>query len=371
MSIKIDKAKLVQAIDVDVEKALDIHSTFQWEHFLYAGIDAHFIGREVLLDGTEQLVDASKYWKQVEYKWSFEGMLTLPRNRRAVSAYSRRAFDYPQLCVWAKLPNLLRVGNESIVDYYLGIEHGAMFFNGILSFTLRTDATATNRLMCLVGSLDAFTHVNIDVNKPSDFSTAYHVYRILHSKNLTVFTIDNKPVLFVIPSEFGGAVKVKENVLPYSVVLTGVLPRTLTTLLEINAIERSAEATSDIVAPISPYRFRVSNGHEILSLRLPLYKEDTNTLFTGKIVNSGILVSHPFPVFGYAGKTIIFRANVTGDLVIETYTKAGNWRTYDALSYSANNNFIYNMAGNIVLARLKYTPASYPATVAEGEIILI
>jgi hypothetical protein len=150
------------------------------------------------------------------------------------------------------------------------------------------------------------------------------------------------------------------------------LPRSLTAFQEIYS-NRTAEATSDVVVPTSPFRFRVSDGHEVLPLRLPLYEENTSNLFAGKSVSSGTLVSHPFPVFGYAGKTIIFRADTasaTSGLVIETLTKSGNWRTYDVVTYSANTDFFYTLTGNLVLARLKYTPATYPASVAEGEVIL-
>ena len=352
-----------------LREELDLHSTFQWEHFLHGGVDGHFVAREELFDSTDQLVDASMYWKQVEYKYPFYGTLTLPKDRVSVAVYTRRAFDYPNLIVWVKLPNLTLVGNETAIHYYIGLEHGSLFFNGIACFMLTTDTTVTNQLKGFIGPLDIETTVVIDVNKPADFQTAYHTYRVLHSRNLTMFTIDGKPALFAIPSESGSAVKVKENVLPYSIVLTNPLPKSLTAFHEIQT-NRTSTASSDILVPTSPFSFRVSDGNETIPLRLPLYEEDTSNLFADKSVSAGTLVSHPVPVFGYKNKIFNFLAGVAGTLAIGGYTRSGDWRTYDSLSYTANNFFKYIMTGDAVLARLSYTPSTYPASVSEGEVVL-
>ncbi|MEM2187488.1 MAG: hypothetical protein QXT37_10965 [Thermofilaceae archaeon] len=354
-----------------LREELDMHTTFQWEHFLHQGVDAHFIARTVDPDRTEKPIAASSVWRQVDYKPPFEGELILPRDKRGVAIYSRRAFRYGQLYVIARMPDLTPVGNETWMAYYLGLEHGSRAVNGIASFVLRTDTAAANVLHAVVGGA-APALVKIDVNKPSNFLTDYNRYRVILSRNLVTFTINESPALFAIPCLGYGAVKVKENVLPYSIALTEPLASRLTALIEI-LTNRTAEAPSDFIAPLSPSNFRVSDGHEVVPMHLPLYVEDTSTRFAECTVSSGTLVSHPFPVFGYRGKTIYFmadRGSAEGGLVLEVYTQSGNWRVYDAVTYAAGKLLVYPIAGEAVLARLSYTPASYPATVLEGEVVL-
>jgi len=344
--------------------------TFQWEHFLEDGVDAHFLCRTVELDGLEKLAVASDYWKRTNT--TLEGTFTLPKDKRAVAIYSRRAFKYPQLIAWVKLPNLTLIGNEISMAYHLGIEHGAAFFNGIASFLLRTSATETNVLYATVGTLPP-ADLKIDVAKPTDFDTAHHVYRVVLTRNLAMFFIDARLRAVAVQCLQGGVVKVKENTLPYSIMFVPPLASSLTSLIEILAAGRTAEAPSDFIIPLSPYRYRVSDGKEIIPLRLPLYLEDSDTEFAGHSISSGSVASHPFPVFGYAGKTIYFRADqnsTTNGLVLEVLTQTGNWRTYDADTYTADSLWVYTVAGEAVLARLSYTPASYPATISEGEVVL-
>lgn len=354
-----------------LREGLDLHSTFQWEHFLHQGVDAHFVAREVALDGVQRKTDAGSAWRQVSYKPPFGGELVLPRSKAAVSIYSRRAFVYGQLYVCVKMPNLTPVGNETVLAYYFGFENGSQAFNGIVSFCLLTNRPTgeVNQLYGVVGTY-AMSAVKIDVNKPANYLTAYHRYRVLCSKNLAALTIDGKPALFAVPCRYDGVSKVKENVLPYSVVLTEPLPASMPSLVEIYA-GRTAEAPSDFAVPLSPYEFRVSDGHEVTPLSLPLYVEDTPTKLAGYTVSSGTLTTHPFPVFGYARKTLYFMADTAGTLEVQVFTQSGNWRTYDSFSYAAGRFLSYPMTGDALLVRLLYTPSTYPATVNEGEAVAI
>jgi hypothetical protein len=351
-------------------EVLDLHTTFQWEYFLEHGLDAHFVARVAELDGTERIAGASDFWMQVDYMSPFEGTLILPKNKRGIAIYTRRAFVYPQVMARIKLPSLQLVGNETHMSYYLGIENGSAYYNGIASFLLRTHATYTNRLLVVVGSLDGSVELNIDIAKPTDFDTAYHTYRVMLTKNLVLFLIDGRLRAVAVQSLQGGYVKVKENVLPYSIVLIPPMPSTLTALAELFALGRTSEATSDVVAPLSPYRFRVSDGKEVVPLTLPLYLDSSNTALAGYTISSGSVTSHPFPVMGFAGKTLYFMASQSGTLEIDIYTLSGNWRAYDSISISANTFHSYKMTGDAVLARAVFTPATYPATINEAEVVL-
>jgi hypothetical protein len=352
-----------------LETIVDIHSTFQWEHFLEQGADAHFLCRFLVLDGNQSLGKASDYWKQVDYKYPFEGTFTLPSNKKAISIYSRRAFIYPQLFVNAKLPLLSFIGDETSLNYFLGLEHGSNVFNGIASFLLQKTSTVDNQLYVVVGSLNGTSNFSIDVAKPSDFNVAYHKYRVVLTKNLVLFFIDSRIRAIAVQSLQGSTIAVKTNVLPYSIVLIPPIPSSLTSLLEINT-NRTSIAQSDLSIPLSPYNYRVSDGKDIIPLSLPLYLENLDTVLAGYSIGSGSVTSHPIPVFGYPNKTLFFQANQSGTLTLEVYTLAGNWRTYDTDTVSADTLWRYKMTGDAVLARLTFTPLTYPCTVSEGEVVL-
>jgi len=353
----------------ELAETLDLHSTFQWEHFLEQGVDSHFLARVGDLTGADSLAKASDYWKQVDYALPHEGTFTLPKDKRHVSIYSRRAFLYPQVYAYVKLPSLSLLGNETEMNYYLGFEHGSNAFNGIACFRLMTGTTYANRLCVHIGPLNGHYVLNIDVAKPSNFSTAYHSYRVALTKNLALFFIDSRLRAVAVQSLQGGTVAVKENTLPYSILLTPPMPSNLTTLMELLS-SRTAVAPSDLTVPLSPYRFRVSDGKEIIPLSLPLYLENNDTALAGYSIASGSVTSHPFPIFGYDKKTILFQANQAGSLQLQVYTLAGNWRTYNSDPTSANTLYKYIMAGDAMLGRIVFTPNAYPCNVTDAEVVL-
>ena len=364
-----------------LREELDIHTTFQWERFLRDGLNAHFIGRTVDLNSTESFVEADDYWSQVGYQETglateFAGAFTLPKNLSRVAAYSIRAFEYAQFIVNSRLPTLRLLGNETEIHHYFGLEHGANFYNGLLCFSLTKTATVDNELHAFVGTSSGVADVNINIDRPADYTTALHVYRILLSKNLATFLIDDDPVLFVVLSGRSDPVKIKENVQPYSIVLAQSMPSSLTAFLEFWT-NRTAAGSANLVSPVSPYRLRLSDGHEITPMQLPLYDEDTNTRFAGLVIAAGSETSHPVPVFGFNMRTFHFRADQAGDIDIEILTEAGNWRIYspDATghtegTYTANELWSFVMTGDLVLARLTFTPDAYPCTVSDAEVVM-
>ena len=88
-------------------------------------------------------------------------------------------------------------------------------------------------------------------------------------------------------------------------------------------------------------------------------------------IDSGSLTSDPIPVNGYVNKTIYFMADQDGTLDIEIMTHSTlNWRLYDSISTTGGKLTVYKMTGDALLIRLKFTPASYPATINEAEVVL-
>jgi hypothetical protein len=55
---------------------------------------------------------------------------------------------------------------------------------------------------------------------------------------------------------------------------------------------------------------------------------------------------------------------------ISDYTLSGNWRTYDSVSVSAGTLCKYSLTGDAIMARLTFTPSTYPATINEAEVVL-
>ena len=353
--------------------AEDAHSVFQWEHFLEQGLDAHFLCRYSTFDVTHYLDKASRYWVQTSYKLPFDGELRLPPHIKGVGIYTRRAFTYPHLIVVSKLPQLRPVGNENTVSLFIGLEHGAELFGGIAAFLQQTTTAFTDRLQVVVGTWRNNTTLNIDAAKPTNYATGRNQYRIFLTKNLVLFFINDRLRAVAVQSSEGAVAKVRENVLPYSIALIPPLPPRMTAFIELSTLGRTVPASDYIRAPVSPYAFRVNDGNDVIPLQLPLYLDSSDTRVAGYSLSSGTLVTHPIPAFGYSGKTVYFMADqssTSGGLTIDVLTLSGNWRTYDSLTYTANTLLVYPISGDAVLVRLTYTPASYPATILEGEVVL-
>jgi len=352
-------------LELSIKRSQDVHSAFQYEDLLADGIDAHFISR-VSKIGVGLLLDlTSKYWKLISYT-GYEGYFILPKDYTVVTAYSRRAFMYPNVYAFTALSDIRIVGNESRIEFYMGIENGVNVMNGRAAFM----SLSSGELYVVVGPMYGYATMLIDVAKPMDFSTAKHSYRIIHSKNATFFMIDNRIRAIALQCYEGTPVKVNENVLPYSIVLISQMPSTLKAYLQLSAAARTAIATEDLYVPLSPTWFRVSDGKDIIPLQLSLYLANSDTRLAGYSISSGSATSHPFPLWGYTNKTLLFMSNQAGTLDIQVYTLSRNWRSYDTVSVSANTLVKYRFQDTFPLARVVFTPSSYPATINEAEIDL-
>ena len=375
-------SRTVQAIAEALASVMDPalkqnRSQWQWESYLHYGVAPFWLGRTVDLSLTELAAEAADLWKQVGLQDTgvvpaFDGTFTLSKNLARAAVYSISSVAYPQLMASIRLPHLRLLGNETAMHYYLGLENGASYFNGLYCFVLIKSATLDNVLRAVVGTLDVAVFVTIDVKKPADATTAYHNYNILMSKNLVQYRIDGYPALFAVPCGVSAPVIVKQNVQPYSLVLVKSAPAKITPFFELWTNRTlTLPATEDFVAPISPYRFRYSEGYEITPLSLPLYVEDTATLFRGSVVAAGSLTSHPFPTFGYSSTTLLFRANGAGTLSIQVLTQTNNWREYDTVPITANTLASYILEGDAVLDRVVFTPTTPPATITDAEVTMI
>jgi hypothetical protein len=374
--------RTVQAIKEALQAELSLFQQdmtyFQWEQYLRYGL-AQFTCRFIDLAQGENLGDVDDYWKQVgladvgPVSDRFGGYLRLPRGLSRVSLYSIRGVPHPHVLAQMKLPWLTPLGDETTMYWYWGVENGAALGNGIASWELAYGGAFgdNNVLRCLVGEAYNSHEVSVNVAKPADATTVHHVYQILCSKNLVTFLIDYAPVLFAVPCGVNAS-KIKENVLPYSVLLFQSFPSEVTPFMEVytNRTRQAFVAPYDLDVPVSPYRFRFTPGHEVTPLTLPMYQEDTNTLLSSLTLAAGSVTSHPFPLFGFEKKTLFLRLNQISTVEIQAFMMTGNWRTYDGFTLAANTFKSYIMEGSPVLGRVVITPSAYPATIQEAEVSL-
>jgi hypothetical protein len=339
---------------------------FQWEYYLERGLDYYFIGRYADIYGNRGVLRVSDVWYSPTLAPPWDSFLKVQKHIRLVAIYSRYQYRYPHVHFNVKLPSLSLPGNASLVYFYFGLENGSEMFSGIASFRLETTTTYSNRLRVEIG-LKPPLALNIDVAKPADFDTAYHNYSILCAKNLVLFIVDGRlRAVAIQASPDISYIAVYDSVLPYSIAIIPPLPERLSFLLEY-IDDRSVELDSDLELPFRIYGVRISEGKEIIPLSLSLYELFSDTVLRGYSISSGYVISHPVPTWGYEKKTIYFMADQAGTLDIQTYHWSRSWRIYDSISVPANTLVKYRIEDPALLARVVFTPSTYPATILEAE----
>jgi hypothetical protein len=291
----------------------------------------------------------SKYWnvQDPNLENSYIALPSSPQNY-FLSLYTRNSWKYPWGGVIAKLPTLPITGTF----WPFGFEPGPGLEWGLIGFYFYSSYF---RAFC-----DG-KYADITYALPSDYNTAFHRYMVKVNKNTAEFYIDYALVAVAIR---GGIDFSPISGPPYAIQGT-----TQKGFDEAPAfIEFSYSSVSQYY--IDPSQFRAMDGDPLPPRGYQLYLAGSSTKFAGYSISSGSVTSHPIPIFGYPRKTLYFMANQTGSLLIEVLTRTGNWRTYDSVSVSANTFKVYPMAGDAVLARVTFTPLTYPATISEAEFTL-
>jgi hypothetical protein len=215
-------------------------------------------------------------------------------------------------------------------------------------------------------------HVNVSFALPSDYTTAAHFYWIKHNRSQAWFGVDNRLIGVALFTRSGVERILYENSPPYTIYIAPFsMPSDLYPML---FLEPNRDAKGNIVPTTIdlPWRrVRITSGDPQPPFALPLYVAGTNTLMAGQSISSGSLTSHPIPVFGYDRKTIYFMSDQAGTLEIQVFTLSGNWRTYDTISAPANTLTAYVMTGDALVARVVFTPSTYPAKILEGMAVML
>jgi len=343
-----------------LQKSMDTHSDFHYVKFLRSGVDGHFDARRAPLDAPHdyEYVDPSKYWKQGADLDI--GQITCPADSWAVAIYSKNVFPNGKVVARITWPDLTKDGQSC----WFGFENGSAGGTGTLAFSYRQESGVEKMYVVMSGGFSGYGTDTLEITNllPSDYKTTDHEYAVIVSKNITEWYIDDALVALAVMSPNIGFSSISGP--PYALGNAHYASNHLVTLLE------PAGHGEELTLDIAPYQFRVSGGDPIKPRTYRLYDAGTNDLFAGLSIAAGSETSHPFPLFGYGGKTVHFRADGAGTLDVEVLTQTNNWRTYDSITIAANTLKSYNLAGEGVLARITFTPDAYPTTITEAEAVL-
>jgi len=340
---------------------LDIHSSFLGAYsYLVDGLDAHFkCIRNYPGYVKIEAAKASEYWTLAEPRPDIDGAVRCPLGFDEIEISSRRAFQYPYVVFWTKMPALKNEGSK--VDF--GLEKITMYGTGTAQFQyVRVAGVNTLRAYC--ASTGEAHVIDLEWAKPADAETARHYYSLKVSPSIFEVYIDRILRGVFISSTFLRDTHIAGP--PYSIYTTPMpLVSPLHTQIEVYGYD-----AEEVVFPLNPMGLVVSDGYALPPKIFRLYDAGTDTLFAGLVISAGSETSHPVPIFGYSDKTIHFRANTAGTLSIQMLMQTGNWREYDSLSVSADTLLPYIISGQGVLVRAEFTPTSYPSTIAEAEVVL-
>jgi len=317
--------------------------SIQLEHRIGRSLDGFFNTRIFGFDG-----NPLSHRGSTDDMWTDDG-LVIPEGDPAVTCgaaiYSRRVFKYPSLSTYTKLPD------ELVRNWYIGFESGSQGTTGIF---------------CLRSSTPGFTYIGggvrsslfwarVDSLLPADILTAEYDYLLKINKHTCEFFVDGV-LLSVMLMGLQEAIPTWENNDPYTLHSTPVcIAVEISTLLEIYA------AGGDVTFPlaITPNLndFVASDGDPMPPRQYAMYKESTDTQWTGLATGGNLQTSHPVPVWGYERKTLHFMATGAGTLTVQIYS-GGGWRDLATPAVAANTFLTYDLAVETPIVRCTYDPSN-------------
>ncbi|MEM4847663.1 MAG: hypothetical protein QW794_07905 [Thermosphaera sp.] len=319
--------------------------------------------RMIMSDGRVVQGDLAKYLRD---------KLIVPPGVRYFQAYSVAALKYPIILFRMKLPDWAGLNYDDGVIMWIGLENGV---GGVPLYSYNFLKSGGANMVTVSCNRD---YPNITTMLPADAWTKKYWYFIKLNENQVWFGSSYNPAGDATWFIYAYAVRAPCSTRriisgpPYYVVIAGRegdYASGIHPFFEVAETKKSGVYSgAEIDLLWSDLRF--NEGTPKPPLALCLWVTGTYSKFAGYSLSSGTLASHPIPVFGYTHKTLYFMADVSGSIEVQVYTLSGNWRVYDAVSYAAGKLWAYPMAGEALLARITYTPVSYPATVNEGEVVL-
>ncbi len=200
---------------------------------------------------------------------------------------------------------------------------------------------------------------------PENYHLERHTYTISMHETLALWFIDSHLRGLALLTHTGKSMVVHEGH-PYSIGLTSMKPSaSLGILLDIDGGPVDREWVWN---DIHPWQLRVLEGSPRPSLLLKLHLLRSRSLLEGKVTEKQ-LISHPIPALGLQ-VTLLFKADESGRLSIETYTLNGTWEELDSLKIPENKLISYTIGENVPLVRVSYSPKTVPATISVAQVFI-
>jgi hypothetical protein len=212
-----------------------------------------------------------------------------------------------------------------------------------------------------------YPRVSVQGLLPDDYDTAFHRYTIKVNKWGVEFFIDGR--LRAVAIGVNRDVRFRlDNTKPYAITVGYAnIGSEYVFGLRVGNTGTDPATWQERVLPVSPHYIAVGDGDPLPPRAYHLYVSGTDNGLAGQSISSGSITSHPVPMWGYDRKVIYFMANQAGTLEIQVLSMTNNWRTYDSVSVSANTLIKYRIEDPVILARVVFTPSTYPAIVLEAE----
>jgi len=303
-------------------------------------------------------IDLSLYWT--------ENGLTKPIDYVAIGVFSRRSFNYGQVMSFIQLPDPSDYQSPPNLSlYFCGFERGSGIHSGLATWF------AFNQIV-QVAVWSAFAGVTLDVTSllPADYRQNGYWYTTKVNKNCVEFYIGHRTVapetlVAVVVTPATGSIYSLDGP-PYSI---AIAPAELSTMMDVLVNVTYGDLTRSVNLPLSARRVIASDGDPRPPRVYRLYELSTTTLLAGSSVDPNV-TSHPFPLFGYEGKTINFMSDEAGNLDIEVLKTTGNWRIHSTIGILANTLSTTTIADEEIIGRIVFTPTLPPANILEAEVIL-
>jgi len=203
---------------------------------------------------------------------------------------------------------------------------------------------------------------------PSDYDTADNVYRLAISKGQCHLFINQRlraVILYGLPQ----GIPVWENNPPYGL---GSVTGEMGTEFNFKLAAWSPDESTEFTFPLRTDEpcFGMYQGQAHPPRQIPLYTENTDTIWRGLDTGGSQMTSHPVPIWGYPNKTLYFKSDAAGTLDIEIYV-GGGWQVYDTVSLSANEleSYPFPKGMQAPIMRCVYTPTDAD-TISLAEVNL-
>jgi len=328
------------------------------EAYLLKDMNRLFWGRITPYDpetktlGDQQTPDPNVYLEGLKKNKGATIPITKPTNYRYLAFYTRRMFRYPFAYFKFKLPTTPYTGTV-----WWGFEPEGAPSYGSSYFAY---GTASGELLVYIkGKLLEITPL-----LPADATEKSYSYAVKLDKDSAWFYIGDSLVAVGLHNTFDFSISGP----PYYL-FGSSFPHVP---CQSSFIELDTGGGEELSWYLE--KWVVTDGDPKPPRPLDLYQSGSSTKMRGSVIDAGSLTSHPFPLLGYNNSTIHFQADQNGTLLIQVYTLGGNWRTYNTAAeeqtVTADELFSYTILGSAILGRVVFTPAAYPCTIAEAEVML-